>query len=83
MQLVGGPASDCILILCLLLFLTGEVLPVLARPGLLDLWEHPCVRGGLRGSGGLHHPQVLHPSGMHECLMLASRELGWVGGFIM
>lgn len=38
----------------------GEVLPVLAGPGLLDLWKHPRVRGGLRGSGGLHHPEVLH-----------------------
>lgn len=65
------------MILFLPLLLTGEVLPVLAGPGLLDLWEHPGVCGGLRGSGGLHHPQVLHPSGTHECLMLASQELGW------
>lgn len=43
------------------LFRVGEVLPVLAGPGLLDLWEHPGVRGRLCGPGGLHHPEVLHP----------------------
>lgn len=45
------------------LFRVGEVLPVLAGPGLLDLWEHPGVRGRLCGPGGLHHPEVLHPVG--------------------
>lgn len=41
----------------------GEVLSVLAGPGLLDVRKHPGERGGLRGPGGLHHPQVLHPDG--------------------
>lgn len=45
------------------LFRVGEVLPVLAGPGLLDLREHPGVRGRLCGPGGLHHPEVLHPVG--------------------
>lgn len=75
--MVGGHILDCVLILFLQLLLTGEVLSVLAGPGLLDLWEHPGVCGRLCGSGGLHHPKVLHPSGTHECLILASRELGW------
>lgn len=37
--------------------------PVLAGPGLLDLREHPRVCGGHNGTGGLHHPQILHPAG--------------------
>lgn len=37
--------------------------PVLAGPGLLDLREHPCVCRRHDGSGGLHHPQILHPAG--------------------
>lgn len=73
MQTVGGHVLNCVLTLSFRLLLTGEVLPVLARPGLLDLWEHPGVCRGLRGPGGLHHPQVLHPSGTH----LASWERGW------
>lgn len=40
-----------------------QMCPVLAGPGLLDVWEHPCVCGGHDGPGGLHHPQVLHPAG--------------------
>lgn len=76
MWMAGSHVLDSILTLFLQLLLTGEVLPVLARPGLLDLWEHPSVCRGLRGSGGLHHPQVLHPSGTHERLLLASLELG-------
>lgn len=47
------------------LFPVGEVLSVLAGPGLLDLRQHPGVCGGLRDSGGLHHPQVLHPISKH------------------
>lgn len=45
------------------LFRAGEVLPILAGPGLLDVRERPGVRGGLRGPRGLHRPQVLHPGG--------------------
>lgn len=69
MQMVEGHILNCVLTLFLQLLFTGEVLPVLARPGLLDLWQHPGVCRGLCGSGGLHHPQVLHPSGTHECLI--------------
>lgn len=47
-----------------------QVCPVLAGPGLLDLWEHPCVCGGHDGSGGLHHPQVLHPAGKILAVLL-------------
>ena len=38
----------------------GEVLSVLAGPGLLDVRARPGVCGGLRGAGGLHRPEVLH-----------------------
>ena len=41
----------------------GEMLSVLAGPGMLDLRKHPRVRGGLCGSGRLHHPEVLHTVG--------------------
>ena len=37
----------------------GQVLPILARPGLLDLWQHPRGCGRLHSPGGLHHTQVL------------------------
>lgn len=39
--------------------------PVLAGPGLLDLRKHPCVCRRHDGSGGLHHPQILHTAGRH------------------
>lgn len=45
------------------LVVSVQVCPVLAGPGLLDVWEHSRVCGGHDGSGGLHHPQVLHPAG--------------------
>lgn len=48
-----------ILCFCLLV----QVCAVLAGPGLLDIREHSCVCGGHGGSGGLHGPQVLHPTG--------------------
>lgn len=78
MQMVGGHVLSCVLTLLLQLLFTGEVLPVLARPGLLDLWQHPGVCRGLRGPGGLHYPQILHPSGTHECLIWLLRSK--VGG---
>ena len=37
----------------------GQMLPVLARSGLLDLWQHPRGCGRLHSPGGLHHTQVL------------------------
>lgn len=46
-----------------MVFCAGEVFSVLARPGLLDLREYPCVGGGLHRAGGLHHPQVLRAVG--------------------
>lgn len=36
---------------------------------MLDLWKHPCVRGGLRGSGRLHHPEILHTVRKHFQLL--------------
>lgn len=72
---------NCVLTILLQLLVTGEVLPVLARPGLLDLRQHPGVCRGLRGPGGLHDPKVLHPSGTHECLIwLLGSEVGRGGG---
>lgn len=58
--------------------------PVLAGPGLLDIREHPRVCRGHSGSGGLHHPQVLHPTGsrltalfcLPSCLRRTSRTPG-------
>lgn len=47
----------------------GEVLPVLAGPGMLDLWKHPRVHGGLCGSGRLHHPEILHTVRKHFQLL--------------
>lgn len=77
MQMVGGHVLNSVLTLSFRLLFIGEVLPVLARPGLLDLWEHPGVCRGLRGPGGLHHPQVLHPSGTHQRLLwLLGSEVG-------
>lgn len=79
MEAMGSHILNYVLTVFLQLLFTGEVLPVLARPGLLDLWQHPGVCRGLRGPGGLHHPQVLHPSGTHECLIPLL--VGKVGGF--
>lgn len=38
----------------------GQVLPVLARPGLLDVREREGGRGRLHCPGGLHHTQILY-----------------------
>jgi len=44
------------------------MLPVLAWPRVLDLWEHPCVSGRLHCACGLHHSQVLCPVGKTQSL---------------
>lgn len=48
----------------------GQVLPVLARSGLLDVREREGGRGRLHRPGGLHHTEVLYP--IRECFYLRS-----------
>lgn len=40
---------------------TGEVFPVLAGKGLLDIRECQSRHGGLHRAGGLHHSEILYP----------------------
>lgn len=48
----------------------GQVLPVLARPGLLDVREREGGRGRLHCPGGLHHTQILYS--IRKCFHLLS-----------
>lgn len=66
---MAGPGAPPDLVISVQPSRVGEVLAVLAGPGMLDLREHPRVRGGLRGSGRLHRPEVLHTVRKHFQLL--------------